>query len=169
MDRSIHRIDQVFLDQRESLIGSVTGLVRCRDTAEDVVQEAYVRACSIAASKPVQSPQRFLFRVARNLALDHLRWRRRQAMRFQPAGDEAERVPSPNPDPAATVDGIVQLRRLQTVIEALPARRREILLLHKVHGWRLTDVAAHMGLSLSAVEKNLRRALQDCLIGFAEP
>jgi len=43
---------------------------------EDVVQESYLRVWCARATQPIQSTRAFLFRVARNLALDFVRHER---------------------------------------------------------------------------------------------
>ena len=47
-------------------------------------------------------------------------------------------------------------------------RRRTIFILHKLHGWNYARIAAHTGISESAVQKNIRLALADCLRAMTE-
>ena len=55
--------------------------VRCPAMAADIVQETYVRAVTAKTPPRVDNPRAFLYRVAGNLAIDHLRReQRRQAI-----------------------------------------------------------------------------------------
>jgi RNA polymerase sigma-70 factor, ECF subfamily len=63
-------LERAFLGHRRSLLRRLARLVGCRDTAEDLMQDTWIRAASVGA---VASPAAFLHRVALNLARDHLR------------------------------------------------------------------------------------------------
>jgi len=52
-----------------------------------------------------------------------------------------------------------QLARLQQAVDSLPARCREIFVLHKFDGRPQKQIAEQFGISLNAVEKHLIRAL----------
>ena len=62
----------LYLDLRNSLARSVRGIVPPKDV-EDIVQETYVRVCQIEQKRIITSPRSYLFRIARNLALDHIK------------------------------------------------------------------------------------------------
>jgi len=51
---------------------SVSRIVPPKDI-EDIVQETYVRVCQIDSSSSIKHPRSFLFKTARNLALDHVK------------------------------------------------------------------------------------------------
>ena len=61
----------LFAESREALSRYVRRLTRSRDTADEIVQEAYLRTCEHAES--LRTPRAFLFRTARNLATDDRR------------------------------------------------------------------------------------------------
>ena len=62
-------IHTVFLSIRLSLARVVSRIVPPRDV-EDVVQETYVRLCQVDEPAKIQNPKSYLFKTARNLALD---------------------------------------------------------------------------------------------------
>jgi len=137
-------------------------MVGCLATAEDLVQDTYVRVATALADRPIRHLPAFLHQTARNLALDHLR---KVAVRRDVPDNQLalDGLSSPGPDPEQAAGFSRQVERLEAVLAELPARRREILLLHKIHGWRHSDIAHHYGITVSAVEKNLRQALAQCL------
>lgn len=65
-------LTSVFLLQRKSLMWRVMRIVRDRHVAEDLAQEAYLRAWRAHEAAPIAHPEGFLHQTARNLALDHM-------------------------------------------------------------------------------------------------
>ena len=165
MNASQSLIDNLYLEQRATLIKVLFRIVGCYQTAEDLSQEAYLKVSAAVGKSPVAHPRPFLYQTARNLALDHLR---KEKVRGR-GGEEADQDeallqvvdPLPNPEKAAATGQAVE--QLLAVLSGQPRRRREILILYKVHGWRYDEIAAHFGISRSAVEKNIRAALAACL------
>jgi RNA polymerase sigma-70 factor (ECF subfamily) len=144
-------------------------LVGCYQTSEDLSQEAYIRVTDAIKQHPIQSPRAFLFQTARNLALDHLRKEKVRNLYLDRNADEIEIqvVVSPTLNPEGELLVAQQVDLLLKVLAQQPQRRREMLILHKVHGWHYPEIAQHYGLSLSAVEKNVRIALAHCLAAAA--
>lgn len=154
--------DALFLDCRDSLIAVIFRIVGCPDTAEDLAHEAYLRFAQASGSQDIAAPRPFLYRVGRNLALDHLRKQRYRPTAAEPDDDGnclLERLPSALPTPEQTLDTQQQVQAMIRALAGLSDRRRQILLLHKYHHWTYERIAAHLGLSRSAVEKNVRVAL----------
>lgn len=135
-----------------------------RDTAADVVHDAYARVLTLErAGTAVAQPRALLYQTARHLLVD--RWRR-QATRA-PQSDEAPVGPDELAAPAHT-EPEVALESAQTVaalvatIDALPPRCREAFVLHRFDGLSHAEVAGRMGISRKAVEHHIERAMRDC-------
>lgn len=156
-------LETLFTELRAVLLATVQRVVGCQQTAEDVIQDAYVRVAQANSQHGISHLRAFLFQTARNLAIDHLRRERLHRRTFTVAEEAAEAVACPQPLPEAQVAGKEKVDRLKRAMAGLSERRRAIFLLHKVHGWRYADIASHMGISESAVEKNVRAALAHCL------
>lgn len=128
---------------------------------EDVVQESYLRIWRTRAAQPVRSARAFLFRVARNLALDLVR--RNQVAPFSPVRDlEGLSVLDHDSNPARALDTREKLMMLADAIEALPARCREVVILRKIQGLSQRDVATQLGLAEKTVEAQLARGISRC-------
>ncbi|WP_020563988.1 RNA polymerase sigma factor [Methylosarcina fibrata] len=159
--------DAFFLDCRDALIAVIFRIVGCPDTAEDLAHEAYLRFAQASGSRDIAAPRPFLYQVGRNLALDHLRKQRHRSTVAEPDDDDGscllERLPSALPTPEQTLDHQQQVQKMIRALAGLSERRRQILLLHKYHHWTYERIAAHFGLSRSAVEKNVRAALAHLL------
>jgi RNA polymerase sigma-70 factor (ECF subfamily) len=120
---------------------------------EDIVQEAMVKALAAfdAGDRPEQ-PEAWLFRIARNAALDHLR-RTARAMRQQAADGELDMIE----DPTAMADrGQIAAIALHSFMH-LPVAQRSSVVLADVLGYSLQEVAAISELTLPAVKATLHR------------
>jgi RNA polymerase sigma-70 factor (ECF subfamily) len=162
-------LDELFVAHRQKLVWTVFRIVRCSETAEDVVHEAYLRVAAALCDRPVGTIRPFLYRTARNLAIDYVRGRRIRG-RIVTAADTdllngvASLVPSPE---RQTLDR-QRLGRLQQAMAEMSPRRRDILVYARLHGWSHERIASHFGLSESAIQKNIRVALEQCLAALSE-
>ncbi len=143
--------------------GSLKAYLRGRFPAvrdvEDVVQESYLRVWKARALHPIQSAKSFLFRVARNLALDTLRHSRRSPV--DAVTDlSALFVIDDRPDAAALAARQQEIDLLVEAIDALPARCREIFILRKLRGVSQKDIASRLGLSEQTVQVQAARGLR---------
>ncbi len=125
---------------------------------EDVVQESYARTWKAKLATKIDNSKSFLFSVARNLARDVLRKKRRTPI-----------VELPEVDPTLVLDdapGIVEtavkqddLDLLARVLASLPTRCRTIMILCRVEGLSQKEVAERLGLAASTVETQVGNGL----------
>jgi RNA polymerase sigma-70 factor (ECF subfamily) len=119
--------------------------------ADDLVQEAAIRALEKSEQVTDADPTGWLFTLTRHLCLDHLRRRQRPEV---PAQDDAPTAPA---DVALVLHEEVRFAVL-VALQALPPRQRAVMMLHAVLGWPLGDVAAALGLNANAAKALLHRA-----------
>ncbi|BBP86164.1 MULTISPECIES: RNA polymerase sigma factor [Pseudomonas] len=148
---------RVFLAQRERMEALVSRRVGCRATAADLVQDLFLRFWRRPAA-PVEDLATYLLRSAHNLAIDHMR--SEGARTRNEAGLALEQDEAPPPEVA--LEAGHDLRHVDAALRSLPERTRHIFLLNRIHGSTYGDIARAMGLSLSAVEKHMMRALEAC-------
>jgi RNA polymerase sigma factor (sigma-70 family) len=133
--------------------------------AEDLVQEVFARILARETPDPVEHLGGYVFQVAASVFADRGRRRMvRQAdahIAFDP-----NRHASRDFDPARILSAREDLRAATTALLALPERTRDIFLLHRLEGRKYREVAAHFGISVSAVEKHMVRAIQHLNIAF---
>ncbi len=129
-----------------------------RQDIEDVAQEAYLRAYVAEQKKEIEQPKAFLFRIARNLALTQLTRKSKQITDY--IEDSADSVVI---EGGATVDSEVEAQQsfglYCEAVAALPEKCRQVFLLRKVHGLPHKEIAERMSMSVSSVEKYLRRGV----------
>ncbi|MGI5243521.1 RNA polymerase subunit sigma-70 [Dactylosporangium sp. CA-139066] len=162
---------------RRELLGYCYRMLGSPFDAEDAVQETLLRAWRNASRfDPARAPLRgWLFAIATNVCLDHLRTARRRARPVDLTGPSAPGaalgVPYPDPDlvfPAP--DGLVLapedlVVRRDTVrlafiaaLQALPPRQRSVLILRDVLAFSAAEAASLLSTSVAAVNSALQRA-----------
>lgn len=151
----------LYQKHRQELITHLYKIVQCEHTAEDLMQETMLRFAGYESDEPMQHPRAFLYRTATNLALDYLR---RQKLRNHldlseiPDGSQPIALYSPE-------DEVFDIQRFEIFMEALdslPPRCRQVFILHRLHHLSYADIACRLGISQSAVEKHIIRALSKC-------
>ena len=150
-----HAFREAAVEHLDGLYGFALSLCRDRVTAEDLVQETYLRALK-APRQAEAGPgmKSWLFAILHNVWRNELRRRR-------PAGyaDEAvEQIPSDEPDPLDAVDRLEAGTRVLTAIEHLPDPFREAIVLRCVEGFTYQEMAAIVGCPAGTIMSRLARA-----------
>jgi len=125
-----------------------------RDGAQDAAQEAFVRV--LQRCRTMKSGMRFkpwLYAIARNVCVSMLRRRRRRTE--VPVEALAEAADPPDEAVADREQREAALRE----VDALPAKYRDVVVLHYLSGLTCEETAAALGLKTSAVKMRLRRAI----------
>jgi RNA polymerase sigma-70 factor, ECF subfamily len=122
-------------------------------TAYDLTQEVFLRAWQrFETIRDYEQPRAWLFRVATNLALTHVK---RRGARAADIGElDEERGPATS-DPAWRLAESDLVRR--TLLRLSP-KRRAALVLREVYGLSTAEVGATLGMSETAVRMALHRA-----------
>lgn len=149
-------ITDTFERNRRRLWALCWRLTRSRPEADDLVQEAAVRAIERADQITDADPTGWLFTLTTRLCLDHLR-RRKAAEHAASASAASESSPPPPADEALVLHENVRFV-VRVSLQALPPRQRAALLLHTVLGWPLDEVAAALQLNANATKALLHRA-----------
>jgi len=169
MNSTALTINNLFFNHRQSLIHNIFRIVGCPQTAEDLAHEAYLKMLHAAETQEINAPRPFLYQIARNLALDHLRKEKIRRSSDDPSGHEEvcdtqiERIPAHTPTPEQDIASQQQVGLMLEALNRLSERRRQILVLHKFHHWPYERIARHLGISRSAVEKNVHAAIAHLL------
>jgi RNA polymerase sigma-70 factor (ECF subfamily) len=128
---------------------------------DDVVQESYLRMWRARAAQPIRSAKAFLFTIARRLALDTLRHDR--ASPIDGVGHlETLRVIDTGADVAADVGHREKIALLADAIADLPARCRDVFILHKIKELSRRETAARLGIAEKTVEVQTAKAMRRC-------
>ncbi|WP_422368091.1 RNA polymerase sigma factor [Pelagibius sp.] len=147
----------------DELIAFVRRRVRCSALADDIVQETYVRLASTDKSAEIENPRALLYRVAGNLAIDHLR-REKTRAKYVMQKPLSEEVADAQPSVEAMIDARQRVAILMQAVDELPPRCREVFVLRKFEGRHQAEIARSLGISRNMVEKHLRKALLHCAL-----
>lgn len=133
--------------------------------AEDLLQDLYLRLHRLPRdAAPVTEPRAYLTRAADHIAIDHLRAAARRPAQETPGED----LPLARPSVDRQIDGRRRLQRLEDSLRALPPRQREAILLARIEGLSHAEIATRMGITRSAVEKLMIKALARCRRDLAD-
>lgn len=158
MSDSHHRLD-LYLSHRSGLVDYAAPIVGSRAGAEDVVQEAWLRF--VAVQGVITQPASYLYRIVRNLALDHVR-----RDRGENSGDDAswlDSIADQAPGPEAHAVSRNELQRVSEALERLPERTRRAFELYRLQGCTLQQVADAMDISIGTVHQLVHTALRSCV------
>jgi RNA polymerase sigma-70 factor (ECF subfamily) len=125
-----------------------------QDDVEDLVAQTFLRAWKARHrfDGTTESATGWLIRIAKRLVIDEYR-RTLQAARFLPVEPPA----GPSAEQSAISDE--QKTFLFNLLAGLPDGQREILVLRYMLGWRVNDIASHMGTTENTISVTIHRTL----------
>lgn len=118
--------------------------------AEDIVSETFLRIWDSAAAVRMETVRGYLFTIARNVFLHHVRRTRKQE-----SLEESHLVAATTVRDLESKD---DLRDTLAALQTLPETDRTALLLRAQEGVSYTEIARVLGLSLSSVKVKIHRA-----------
>lgn len=159
------RFNHVFLTQRISLLRTLERMVNNHSTAEDLLQETYLRVTRALSERPIDHLEPFVFQTARNLALDHLRAQRIQARTLldDVPLDVVENVAAPTSSAEDAAHAEQLLERLNISLNQLSTRQQRIFILSRLHGQSYQEIADQLSVSPSTVQKELKLIMAICM------
>jgi RNA polymerase sigma-70 factor (ECF subfamily) len=131
-------------------------LVRDDHDAEDVTQEALVKALRFIGDLQSDNARGWLLAIVRNTAFTWLKRRRR--LDLEPLTDEAVEAPAPAPAPDETLILAERQKALRRALERLPYELREVIVLREMNGLSYRDIAETIQAPIGTVMSRLSRA-----------
>ncbi|AAY36161.1 Sigma-70 region 2 [Pseudomonas syringae pv. solidagae] len=157
--------NNVFLAQRPVLLRTLQRMVGNQSTAEDLLQETWLRVSRALTEHPVAHLEPFVFQTARNLALDHLRARRIHGRTMledvSPARLENVVAQLGSPEDAAHAKRL--LENLSASLSTLSPRQQKIFTLSRLDGRSYLEIAEQLQVSASTVQKELKLIMAICI------
>jgi RNA polymerase sigma factor (sigma-70 family) len=153
-------IARLFTSHRAHLEMLVRRRVRDREAASEIVQDVFARVLAAGTNGSDEDNKRVLYAAARNAAIDHnLTASRRHHML---ADVLPEQLSPGQPSEDAALQAREAVAALDRALAQLPTRTREIFIHRRVNGESNAEIGQRFGISVSAVEKHLLRAMQRC-------
>lgn len=127
--------------------------------ATEVLHETWIRIGTMGDVGVIRHPEAYLLRMALNVAAD----RRGDGRRLTaPEIEAARHMMDAVLDPERIAMARAEVGALGAALAELTPRRREILLLARLHDVKHADIANRFGISPRMVEKELLQALRHC-------
>ncbi len=154
-------LTQTYLSIVERLRRAIGGIVPPKEV-EDIVQEAYVRACQAERATSIRAPSSFLFKTVRNLALDHVK---RSESRLSDSFEEENSAEafyqhSFGMNPQDETVSHEEFSLFCDAVRLLPAQCRRAFVLKKVYGFTRKEIAEQMNISENTVQTQIARGLK---------
>jgi RNA polymerase sigma-70 factor (ECF subfamily) len=154
---------EAYLENEVALKRYLRRFIRSREAADDLAQEAFLRAFAAESARVIEAPKAFLFKVAKNLALNELA--RQSLVAIEPLGD-FERQEVLEDSSQAAVDDVVdskeRVRLLARAIAALPPQCAKVFILRKMQGLSQKEIAVRLNISVRTVENHVALGLSRC-------
>jgi RNA polymerase sigma-70 factor (ECF subfamily) len=148
--------EEIVRRYQRRVYGVALRIVRAHDVADDVAQEAFVRAWRALDRFDLDRPfGPWVCRIAANLAVNHVRSPRAREEGLPEGHAEA---PAPDPGPLGAVLDAEARRVLDEAVAALPAEQRAVFVLRAVEEMPYAEIAAALGISPGTVMSRLFRA-----------
>jgi RNA polymerase sigma-70 factor (ECF subfamily) len=159
--QSAHAFERFYEQAHLRVFRYATLLCDTAADAEDITAETFLRAWRARASfhGDADAAIGWVITIARNLVADRRRAMAR-GVRCDVLDDAAHELIA---DPTSVEDLVLteeQTGRALELVRGLPDQQRELIVLRYVLGWRVNQIAAHVGISDNLVSVTLKRALQ---------
>jgi RNA polymerase sigma factor (sigma-70 family) len=152
---------EAYTRHESSLKRFIGRFMRNSSDIEDIAQEAFLRAYTVERGRSIEQPKSFLFRIAKHLALSQLTRKARQITDYIEDFEDSSVIQLDH----SAEDEISARQMLGLHCEAvaeLTPQCRQVYLLRKVHGFSHKEIAEHLGIAVSTVEKHLMKAIEQC-------
>lgn len=138
------------------LVGYLTTIVNDAERARDLAQETFLKVFRYAAGYRTHSRfTTWLYHIARNVARDELRARRRRPHHYAASDAGLEQAPARAP---AIEEAVARREAVMAALEELPARDRQLIVLRDLEGLSYEEIADRTGIRLGTVKSGLSRA-----------
>jgi RNA polymerase sigma-70 factor (ECF subfamily) len=160
-------LEELFRTHYAGMVLFVRRFVHAPDVAEELVQDVFFKLWAKREGlSEIDALKTYLYRAARNTALNHLRrrklersWEEQEAQRGEPTTMGAT-------DDDATSDEVA--RAVAAAVARLPERCREVFLLSRQGGLTYGEIASTLGISIKTVETQMGRALKSLRLSLGQ-
>ena len=152
----LERFERTLLPHMRAAYNLARWLTRSDQDAEDVVQEAYLRAVRFFGGFRGGDPKAWLLTIVRNTS--HSAWRRRDSGATVPIDEDTPEVEDASLGPEDLLLQKASGQELRAVLDALPVEFREVVVLRELEGLSYKEMADVIQLPIGTVMSRLARA-----------
>ena len=162
----LNALSELIVRYQNRLYRYLLRMVRQSAEAEDLFQQTWLRVVEkIRSFDASRNFDAWLFTLARNLAIDHLRRVRPQSL-DEPLADNgycatiADRIPCKDHTPFDHALAAQRRTEISEAVAGLPIMYREVLTLRFEDGMKIEEIAKVTAVPISTVKSRLRRSLE---------
>jgi RNA polymerase sigma-70 factor (ECF subfamily) len=159
-----HIFNRLYVDYHQSLYQFLIYLLRDRDSAEELVQDVYIKVMhSYDRFKGDSSEKTWLFSIARNVAIDHIRKTKRKQntlLGVFNVDDQKNQLVHPDRLPDEILEQNEAVKQLYAALDQCKAEHRELILLRYIHGFTIRESASILGWTEGKVKTVQHRTLK---------
>ena len=156
-------LTNTYISLRSGLMQVVRGMVPPKEI-EDIVQETYVKACQAEKAREIRAPRAFLYKTARNLALDYLK-KSETRLAISENDDQILELLQDETSHDETLNKVCsdeEFSQFCNAVRHLPIECRRTFVLKKVYGYSQKEIAQELNISKSTVEKHVAQGVKRC-------
>lgn len=166
-DGDVAAFEVLYRRHNDAVFRYLLRLCQHRDTAEDVFQDVWGKIVKARDSyRPTAKFSTFLYRVAHNCFIDHIRRNKRHT---QTAAVEPDSQPDPADLPEVETERSLARRRLEAALQDLPEEQRDVFLLSEEAGLSLDQIASVTDSNRETAKSRLRYAVNKLRAAIDEP
>jgi len=166
-DGDVDAFETLYRRHNDPLYRYLLRLCRHRDNADDIFQEVWGKIIKAADRyRPTAKFTTFLYKVAHNCFIDHIRRNKRHT---HPGNIEPDSQADPGDLPDILAERSLARERLEIALADLPDEQRDVFLLHEEAGLSLDQIAAITGSNRETSKSRLRYAVRKLRIAIDEP
>jgi RNA polymerase sigma-70 factor (ECF subfamily) len=154
-------VESFYRKHHKSLVGFLEGMLSSRAEAEEVAQEAYVRVLKRGNRRSEAYLRHFLFRTAKNLAIDRLRQQKYKDRYMALSRHQGEASANSGGNQAMASDS---LHRVREFLWELPEAYRAATLMYRFENIPRDEVARRLSVTTRTVNRRVSVALAYCAL-----
>jgi len=147
---------ELFDRYRPALYAYFLRRTRHQADAEDLTHDVFLRLSRLDPATEIRNIEAFIFQTAVNLLRDRARRDHGRFAELLPTDPEPA---TGEPTPERVLEAKVELKRVMDALGALSEKTRNIFILRRLEQMSCADIASFYGISVSAVEQHITRAL----------
>jgi RNA polymerase sigma-70 factor (ECF subfamily) len=166
-DGDVAAFETLYQRHNDALYRYLLRLCHQSATAEDIFQDVWGKIIKSRQNyRPTAKFATFLYRVAHNCFIDHVRRNKRHTQTFE---FNSENQPDPGEQPEVLTERSLARRRLIAALGELPEEQRDAFLLHEEAGLNLDQIASVTGANRETAKSRLRYAVNKLRVAIDEP
>ena len=161
---AIHTAANLYHEHHGWLLGFLARRLDCPDSAADLAQDTFLRILArpdaAAEISAIRKPRSYLATIANRLVIDHLRRLSIEKALLETLAAQPEALAL---SPEAREIMLETLIEIDTLLDNMPERTRQIFLLAQINGLSYAEIGRRLRLSVTTVRKHFARAMTACL------